>query len=301
VHAHFTPPTTAQQRETTWHAQRAADFLAPDPYHWTPEAALASMEANGITTQLLSYLPATTQLLRESNDYGASLARLHPGRFALLAALPTNDPDACRTEIARSGTELAAAGFAVSTTRGGVALSDPSLDPVWAELDRRGAAIFVHPDTSIPSHMGLATPLIEVAFETTRVVVDMLYKRLFLRYPNISWVLAHCGGALPALSGRIALIGTMPWVRNDAGVTREELVEQMAGLYLDTAAAGTDANLAAALQMTTADHLVYGGDSGVPCTDDASVRRNIDALTDSTQLTTGQVRHIASRAADIFR
>ncbi|AGL19787.1 amidohydrolase family protein [Actinoplanes sp. N902-109] len=300
VHAHFTPPTTPEQRHELWLAQRAADFLAPEPYEWTPHRALAAMEANGIATQLLSYVPQSHEAIRTGNDYGATLSRRDPDRFRLLTALPTDDPRACLAEIGRSG-DLGAAGFAVSTTYRGVPLGDPRLDAVWGELDRRRAAVFVHPDTSIPSRMGVATPLIEVTFETTRVVLDMLYRRVFLRFPHIRFVLAHCGGALPALSGRIALIGTRSWVRNEAAVSSEELLEQMSGLYLDTAASGTGANLAAALEMTTHQHLVYGGDSGVPCTDDNSVADNLAALHKSVHLSGPQLDEVAARAGELFQ
>lgn len=114
-----------------------------------------------------------------------------------------------------------------------------------SRLSALGATVFVHPDTSIASRLGLATPLLEVTFETARVVTQMLYARVFSRFPGITFVLAHCGGALPGLSGRLALLGTAPWVANPGGVTAAELRSQMRGVFLDTAASGTDANLAA--------------------------------------------------------
>src|SRR5437588_3282092 len=92
VHAHFTPPTTAEEREARWHAMREAQFLAPAPYHWTVDATLDYMDRAGVAMQLLSNIPKTADALRASNDYGTSLVSDHPSRFGLLAALPTDDP-----------------------------------------------------------------------------------------------------------------------------------------------------------------------------------------------------------------
>ena len=77
----------------------------------------------------------------------------------------------------------------------------------WA----KETVIFLHPNAYAPSVMGRPTPPVELAFETTRTVVDMLYNGVFRRHPNITWVLAQCGGALPALSGRLLVLGNEDW------------------------------------------------------------------------------------------
>jgi predicted TIM-barrel fold metal-dependent hydrolase len=105
VHAHFTPPSTAQDRQTQWRALQDAHFLSPEPYHWTPENALATMDRLGIAMQLLSPIPLSTALpeVRRWNDYGAQLVADHPSRFGLLAGLPTGETDAALQEIERGG------------------------------------------------------------------------------------------------------------------------------------------------------------------------------------------------------
>ncbi|PZE63037.1 amidohydrolase [Curtobacterium sp. MCPF17_047] len=300
IHAHFTAPTTNDAREAAWRAMRADNFMAPAPHEWSPERAISAMDANGISMQLLSTVPTTHDALVASNTYGAAVVAESPGRFGLLAALPNDDPDLALSEIRRARTELDADGFAMSTTYNTVSMADPRLEPVWNELNDAAGVVFVHPDTTIPSRLGLPTPLIEVTFETARVITSMLYARVFSRFPDITFVLAHCGGALPGLSGRIALIGTEAWVSNPNRVTSEELRAQMRQLFLDTAASGTDANLAAALQMVPVEHIVYGGDSGVPCTDDESVAGNLAALRNSSVLHPDDMTGIARRALALF-
>jgi predicted TIM-barrel fold metal-dependent hydrolase len=138
------------------------------------------------------------------------------------------------------------------------------------------ADLVAHPDAYTPGAQGRPSALIEVAFETTRTFTDMLYAGLFRRFPNVTFVVAHCGAALPALSGRITLLGLESWVPNPNGLTATELTAALSRLYLDTAAT-CPTSLAAALAMTIPDQLVYGSDCGVPCTSEATMDRNLGA------------------------
>jgi 6-methylsalicylate decarboxylase len=301
VHAHYSPPSTAEQRESSWQALRKACFMAPEPYHWTVEKTLDHMDRTGIGMQLLSNQPAGTEALRASNDYGAELVQRYPHRFGLLAALPTDDPAAAMAELDRAD-DLRADGFAVTCRRNGVYLGDPSLEPMWAELDRRGATVFAHPDAYADGTQGRPAPLIEVGFETTRTIVDMVYAGLFRKYPNLRLIVAHCGGGgtLPAMTGRLGLLGAEPWVPNPNALTAEEMRAQLRRLYLDTAATGFASSLAPALVMTTPDHLVYGSDSGVPCSTEQTIEANKQALLEFDGLTTQQREAVGRNAAALF-
>lgn len=253
IHGHFTPPTSPEDREKRWNAMREAKFMVPEPFEWSPESTLAYLDKAGVAMQMLSNMPKQLNALKESNDYAASLVRKYPSRFGLLAALPTDNPEAALAEIERATHELHTDGFAVTCNYNGIFLGDSSLDPVWAELNRRQAVVFVHPDAYAPASMGRPSPLIEVAFETTRTVVDMLYAGIFRKFPSITFILAHAGGALPVLSGRLKLLGTEPWVPNPNDITQREMQEQLARLYLDTAATAPT-GMAPALHMVSPDH-----------------------------------------------
>jgi predicted TIM-barrel fold metal-dependent hydrolase len=257
------------------------------------------MDRTGIAMQMLSDIPKTLEALQASNDYAAFLVEKYPSRFGLLAALPTDNPQAAVAEVTRASEELHADGFAVTCHYNEVYLSDPRLDPMWAELDKRRAVVFTHPDAYAPGSMGRPCAVVEVAFETARTVTDMLYAGVFRRFPNIKFVLAHCGGALPALSGRLLLIGHENWVPNSQHVTPTEMREHLLRLYLDTAAT-CPTSLAAALAMTTHERLVYGSDCGVPCTTDATMDANLRALLRYPGLTTDQIQQIGHNALTLF-
>lgn len=275
IHGHYHAPITEEEAEQQFKARNDACFLTPGPpaLVFDQEGVLAYLDRAGISMQMLSVVPKSLEALKASNEYGASLVKKHPSRFGLLAALPTNDPQATLAEIKRAKNELHADGFAVSCHYNDVYLGDPSLEPVMEELDRQGAVVFMHPDAYKPAVQGRPIPLIEVAFETTRTLVDMLYAGTFRKYPNIKFIASHGGGALPLLADRLELLGTEPWVPNPNNITKKEIKEQLSRLYVDTAAVGVAAMLPA-LRLVGKKHVVYGADCGVPCSTEATMEEN---------------------------
>jgi len=299
VHAHFFPPEAQELREARRISMNEAGWIMAEPPRWDPQTTLNYMDRTGIAMQMLSNIPKTLDALQSSNEYAASLVKEHPARFGLLTALPTDSPDDAIAEINRASRKYHTDGYAVTCHYNGVYLSDAGLDPVWKELDRRGAVVFAHPNAYAPAAMGRPAALLEVAFETARTVVDMLYAGAFRKFPNITFVLAHCGGALPALSGRLMILGNEKWIPNPNGVSLAEFRAHLRGLYMDTAAT-CPTTLGPALAMTTPDHLVYGSDCGVPCTTDLTMQANIEALLSYAGLTHEQIEDIGHNALRLF-
>lgn len=298
IHGHFFPPMLPDElrkiadglRQNCWHI----DHL----HQWTPEATLDYMDRTGIQMQMLSYVPSDSTKLMAANDYGAQVVREHPDRFGLLAALPTDDPEMCLSEIVRAADELHCDGFAVQHIFKGSVLSDPKLEPVWAELNRRGSVVFAHPN-AYGSAWGRPAALMDVAFQTAHVIADMLYRGVFRRHPNIRFVFTHSGGAFPAISGRLLLLGNEPWMPNPENITLDEMREVFARMFLDTAAT-MPTGLAAALSMTGPEKIVYGSDCGVPCSLEGSLIRNIEALLAYDALSLEQINAIGRNALNLF-
>ena len=289
VHCHFYPPNP-EADEIRHRAMCCLGFQRDTPFRWSLEGTLDYMDRRGIAMQMLSNIPSDLATLKESNDYAAGLIRQYPTRFGLLVAVPTDDCTAALAEVERATSDLHADGFAVTCCYKGVYLSDTTLEPLWAELNRQSAVVFVHPNAYVDASFGRPAALLEVAFETARTIVDMFYKGVFKRYPDIKFVVAHCGGALPALSGRLSLLGTQPWVPNPESLTQDDFISQMNNLYLDTAATAAPHSLSAGLSMVPADHLVYGSDSGVPCSTECTLDANLQSLLESPLLTTRQIQ-----------
>ena len=297
VHAHFSPPTSAEARQAIWELSRRERFLAPAPYKWSLEDTLAVMDESGTAMQLLSTVPTELDKLRACNDYGAEIVAAHPTRFGLLAALPTDDPDAAVAEIRRAH---GADGWAVTAVYNGTSLDASALDPMWDDLNRRHAVVFVHPNAYSPAVSDMPSPLLEVAFETGRTIVAMLYAGVFQRFPDIIFLIAHAGGTFPVLAGRLSLLGTQPWVPNPRGLSRKDIAATLRRLWVDTAASASHQQLAAAAETVGEDHIVYGSDWGVPCTNAESLTRNIHALKHNRALPQTTRTAIRDRARILF-
>lgn len=104
---------------------------------------------------------------------------------------------------------------------------------------------------------------------------------------------------MPAVSGRLLLLGSERWIPNPHQVTPTEMRQHLRRLFLDTAAT-MPTGLGAALLMTTPDKIVYGSDCGVPCTTDATMDANIEALLAYEGLTPEQVQAIGRNALTLF-
>ncbi|QXJ20971.1 amidohydrolase [Actinomadura graeca] len=298
IHAHFTPPSTEEERVRSWQAMLGKGIYFREPPEWSLERTLAYMDASGTAMQMLSNVPASLPALRATNDYGAILVADHPSRFGLLAALPTDDPSAAVEEARRAREVLDADGFAVTTAYNGVHLGDESLSPLWELLDDWAAVVFVHPDARRPAVLDHPAPLYEVAFDTARTVFDMIFRKTFARYPNITFVVAHCGGAFPALTGRLRLLGNESWVPQ--GITPEDIDAQASSLYVDTAATAFTQSLLPAKTTVGAGHIVYGSDWGAPCTTEATAEENRASLLRCGALSPAEAGDVRGRALDLF-
>jgi len=99
-------------------------------------------------------------------------------------------------------------GVEIPAVPGGVYLGDPSLREFWAAAEETGALVFVH-----PSSQGFALPVMEEHYlwntvgnplETTVSAAHMLAAGILDDHPRLNVLLAHGGGVLPALRGRLA-------------------------------------------------------------------------------------------------
>lgn len=299
AHGHFAAPGPALSRG-------GAGTEAGGAWVFSADTSIAYMDRTGIAAQIISNCSPITNsdAIVASNAYGAGLVRANPKRFGLLAMLPLGDPARAVSEIRRGADELGVEGYAVLSNFDGVYLGDARFEPVWAELDRRAATLFLHPTTRGygSTALGRTGALIEAPFDTARTVVDMLFAGVFRRYSRFNLLLAHGGGALPGLAGRIAHFGdgARGWVANPHGVTAAEMSAAFARFYYDTALAGTAHSLDGVLDVTTPDHVVYGADFGAPCTDPALCDFELAAVKSYGRLTPAQRDALGTNVLALF-
>lgn len=286
-------------------ALRPPGYDPKGKWDFAAETSIDFMDRTGVAGQLLSnYGPQTTAAMIAANDHGAALVKARPDRFGLLAQLPMAEPESALAELRRGIDELDVEGFAIQSNYSGVYLGDQRFEPIWAELDRRRATLFIHPTPLGYEETRLGRPgaLIEAPFDTARTVVDMLYAGVFRRYGNFNVILAHAGGALPSLAGRLETLGPWPlgWADNPQHVTASEMRETFARLYYDTALAGTSHSLDPVLDVTTPDHVLYGADFGAPCTYIEVCQAHLDAVRSNKRLDAAERNAIGTNARRLF-
>jgi predicted TIM-barrel fold metal-dependent hydrolase len=267
VHAHHLPGFYVQEATAAGHAH--PDGMGSWPT-WSAKAHLDLMDRNGIRTAMLSMSSpgvhfgddkAARTLARNVNEYTAELVNDHPGRFGNFASLPLPDVDRSIEEIAYVFDELRADGVTLLTNTHGVYLGDARLESVFAELDRRSAAVFLHPTApagAAQTTLGRPSAMVEYLFDTARTVADMLFAGVFTRYPNLRVIVPHCGGALPVLADRIEEFMRLFLAADSSLAT--DAVEQLRGLYYDTAGTAFPRQAPALLQLADPGRVLFGSD-----------------------------------------
>ena len=113
--------------------------------------------------------------------------------------------DAALKEVAYGFDVLKAQGVGLFTSYSGHWLGDAQFDPLFAELERRKAIVYVHPTSAacctrlIPE---VADTLIEYGTDTTRAIASYVFRGAARRFPNVRMIWSHSAGTMPYLIER---------------------------------------------------------------------------------------------------
>ena len=205
-------------------------------------------------------------LARQANDYAASLRDQDPQSFGFFATLPDiKNTSAALTEIKYALDDIRADGVTLFTRYDRCYLGHADIEPIWQELDKRKATVFVHPTYPFDTHMvspRMPLPLIDFPHETTRAAVDMMTSGTLQKYPNVKVILSHAGGSLPYLISRMLT----PLKKTEelgitgfkAGVTHDQALSTFRSFYYDTALSSSPQVLRTLLDLVPHDHIVFG-------------------------------------------
>jgi predicted TIM-barrel fold metal-dependent hydrolase len=238
------------------HPTRDADFAE----------RFAAMDRAHVDKQILSVSGVSPYSLEEknaiegarfANDLYANLAKEMPARFAAFGVLPMPHVKSAIAETARCLDELDMWGVTMNTSILGTTLADPAFDPIYADLDKRGAVLFIHPaglacsSTELVAN-GLTWPL-GAPFEDSMAILELLQAGFTQRFPRVKVIVPHLGGTLPFLIQRLDHMAQryMP----GKGVPREELRK----FWYDTVN-GHPPSLRLAIETFGLDRLVFGTD-----------------------------------------
>jgi predicted TIM-barrel fold metal-dependent hydrolase len=265
VHHHVLP-------DFFWAATNEGDHpvggITPPP--WSKQAALSFIDDAGIDVALTSISTpgvhtgdsaAARTLARRCNEFSAELVREHPDRYGGFACLPLPDVDSSLDELHYALEVLQLDGVVLFSNALGVYLGDPRLEPLFAELQRRKAVVFVHPNASpdpAAHALGLPDSLIDFTADTTRAIAHLHYSNTFARTPDVKYIFSHAGGTIPYLAGRFAVVDEMNVI--DGSEARATAADTFRRLYWDTALSWSDPVLAMLRSVVGIDHVLFGTD-----------------------------------------
>ena len=276
---------------------------------FTSEAgAIAHMDKHNIDTSILSIsspsvgflndAPARQRLAREVNVFAADLTQRNPQRFGAFGTLPLPDIQSSLAEIAYALDHLRLDGVVMETNVHGIYLGDQRLDPIFSELNRRKATLFLHPTSPACFEavgLGRPAPILEFPMDTARTVTDLIFAGTLTRYPDIRMIIPHAGGALTAVADRIASFSSLPFLAQRPAGGAAEVRKVLASLYYDLAGSARDSMIDGLRHLTSLTHILFGSD--YPFTPEEGINANVEAFRTLSSLKNVEHEAIARKNA----
>ncbi|USW50429.1 Putative 2-amino-3-carboxymuconate-6-semialdehyde decarboxylase, metal-dependent hydrolase [Septoria linicola] len=162
-------------------------------------------------------------------------------------------------------------GIVMGTSGLGQGLDDARLDPIWQAIEQQQLLVFLHPHYGLPREVfgprngdyGHVLPLaMGFPLETTIAVTRMILSGIFDRFRDLNVLLAHSGGTLPFLAGRIeSCIAHDAHLKKAGKIGGRRAVWDVLkkNIYLD-AVIYADVGLKAAINASGADRIMFGTD-----------------------------------------
>ena len=194
---------------------RGARFFGVTPAMTDVARRLADMDRVGIDVEVVSlstpnvffadaqHQPEIAQMV---NDAYAELIAKHPTRFKGFASIPMDNADAAIAELHRAIDELKLNGVILLSNIGGRPLTSPEYRAFFAEANRMKLCILLHPmlpANADPFREYVLGPIVGFMFDTTLAVARMCFDGMLKEFPDIRWIVAHLGGAVPYLIERM--------------------------------------------------------------------------------------------------
>lgn len=269
-------PTTPHRIDTHHHVappKYVAEFkgdLQPPVIAWSVSKSLDDMDKAGVATSITSVTTPGKAFMgkdgrrvaRECNEFSAGLMRDHPRRFGMFAALPLTDVEGSLREIEYSMDVLKADGVSVFTSYDDKWLGDPAFEPVMAELNRRKAVVYTHPDAPNccrdPLVPEIREPVIEYGTDTTRAITSVIFTGTAVRYRDIRWIFSHGGGTAPFLAERLIRVPSLN--KKLAAAVPDGAMAELQRFYYDVAQIAHPVPLAALVKFVPISQILWGTD-----------------------------------------
>jgi aminocarboxymuconate-semialdehyde decarboxylase len=254
AHAHLFPGawfTTATDGPVTWRAASETttsmtvlgkQMVVPNALLDATAAATDAREQGCDRRAVMS--PPFTVLYELDPDEGIRWARSFNDAMAAAVAteptllgyamVPLQSGESAAVELRRAVEELGLVGAAILSTVAGRGLDDDALTPFWRDAAELCVPVFVHPHyvsgTSATEHLYLRN-VVGNPTETAGAGARLVLGGVLDRFTGLNVVLAHGGGALPHLAGRLDRAAA---VRAELSGTTGAPSALLSRLYYDT-------------------------------------------------------------------
>ncbi|WP_150132985.1 amidohydrolase family protein [Acidisarcina polymorpha] len=210
---------------------------------------IATMDQFGITVQVLSWDGPGADLIhgeagvtwaKQVNDRLASIVATHPDRYAGLAHLPLNSPEASADELERCIRQLGFKGAMVRGATEGRFLDDPIYAPLLARAEALEVPLYLHPGippkaardayfSHLPEPLGFFLSIAGWGWhsDTAIHVLRMALSGSLDRHPKLQLVIGHLGEGLAEMLTRFDQILTRRLAEGTARTVREMLLQQV--------------------------------------------------------------------------
>ena len=281
IHHHFQPDI--------YYAFQRTYGKGFDTNQWSLAKDLEDMDKAGTAVAFLSLTTPgfvfgekneVRKVSRGCNEAAAKLVADHPGRFGSFATIPLANTEGALHETEYALDTLKADGISLFSNYGDVWLGHATFAPVYEELNRRKALVYVHPvlanccanlsvaKDGVPNEIAM----IEFGTDTTRALAGLIFSGMTTKFPGITWIFAHGGGTMPFLIERFFQGGASaeivpgiltkgqdePPVKNMP--TGEEILRQLRKCYYDTAQISNPVALGALRKVIPVSQILYGTD-----------------------------------------
>ncbi|RAH78360.1 amidohydrolase 2 [Aspergillus japonicus CBS 114.51] len=301
VHHHCLPPVYAEALKAN-----GGDPSGWKTPNWSPESDKAICQKLGIRTAFLSVTapgpdvvkgPESARIARQCNEWAAEFRDQDSQKYGFFASIPSplEDLDRAISELSYALDVLHADGVTLFTRYGdgNYYLGHRIFRPLWDELNKRHAVVFIHPTTGVDIgtiNPLLPAPMIEYPHETTRCAVDLVVSKRVQENPNCKIILCHSGGTLPFIAMRP---GVLLSDANLSSMTLEEFLGDCRKFYYEVAQSSSQA-IELLMKFADPDRVLYGCD--YPYCPDKTIDFFTNAL-NSASLTQEQLSKINRRNA----
>ncbi len=261
AHSHYMPPKVAEH--TMFFKVGWSDV----------DGQLKLMDEHGVEKAALLYPTSDAhlnlsggwqELSKIYNDEISAVVKKYPGRFIGAGILPIGSPEHYVPTISAMH-EAGLSMLSLASSYDGVYLSDEQFYPVFEACAKINMPIHIH--SQIINPIGedrvkdpLLSPVLEYVFDVSICAGKMMMEGVFSRFPKTSFIFAHYGGVLPLVRERFDTTYTMLRGREFVKDLGGKPSEFFKNLYFDTSGSKSPASLACALELTDADHIIFGSD-----------------------------------------